>query len=63
MYLFLKLLLYLTLWPETVWVKSDKYCHSIKVHTQEAQKMHQLKSHLSDKIYLEKIPLIVSIVK
>ena len=41
----------------------DFYYHSIKVHTQEAQNLHQLKSPLSAQIYLVKILLNVNIVK
>ena len=39
------------------------YYHSIKVHTQETQNLHQLKSPFQTQIYLVKVPLNVNILK
>ena len=45
-------------------LKSLDFCHhSIKVHTQEAQNLHQLKSPFQTQIYLVKVPINVNIVK
>ena len=41
----------------------DLYYHSIKVHTQEAQNLHQLKFPLSDPNLPSKVPINVNIVK